>query len=130
MRSKSQEAKYSMNQENLGANRRAAKSRWRIGTAATIAAAVLVCAVLVAYFVAHNGSSRVIATTEEATRSCQVALKSHLADMKQTDTWQTSSVTYDKAADRWLCTLNDQQGRRLFIIIKPQTGGFEVSVSN
>ena len=95
-----------------------------------IATLVVVGAVAIAYvFLPAEGN--VITTEQGARASCEVALKSHLHDVKkESERWQVSTVRFDSSADRWLCTVAGEQGKKLFIILKPKTGGFEVSASD
>jgi|SRR6267142_3277238 len=92
--------------------------------------AVLACAGALAYLLRPPGTN-IINSEQEARTSCEIALESHLRDVKKEDEkWQIATVRFDSSADRWLCTLTDNQGKKLFIILKPKTGGFEVSASN
>lgn len=90
---------------------------------------VLVGAAFLVYLLLPS-TAPVIASEEEAKASCEVALKSHLRDMKQeNETWAITAVQFDSSVDRWLCTLTGAKGK-LYIILKPKTGGFEVSTSS
>lgn len=76
-------------------------------------------------------AGRAISSEQEAIAACEIALKSHLRDVKkESEKWQMTTVRFDSSTDRWLCTLAGNQGRKLFIILNPKTGGFEVSASD
>ena len=90
---------------------------------------VLVCAAFVVYLLIPQ-TENVITSEREAKTSCEVALKSHLRDMKQeNEAWAITTVQFDSSVGRWLCTLTGAKGK-LYIILKPKTGGFEVSTSS
>jgi hypothetical protein len=95
-----------------------------------IAVAVLVCASALLYFLSRPRPD-VITNEREARASCEIALRSHLQDMKrQKEEWDIATVRFDSSTDRWHCTLEGAGGKRLYIILKPKTGGFEVSASD
>jgi hypothetical protein len=100
---------------------------WK-GFLAIVALVVIGAGAIVYLFLPSAGNA--ITSEQEARASCEVALKSHLRDVKKEDEkWQITTVRFDPSTDRWFCTLAGDQGRKLFIILKPKTGGFEVSAS-
>lgn len=95
-----------------------------------IAAALLVCAAVLLYFLSAPNAD-VITSEREAMASCEIALRSHLQDMKkEKEQWDIATIRFDSSTDRWLCTLEGTGGKKLYIILKPRTGGFEVSASD
>ena len=93
-----------------------------------MAVAVLVAGV-VYLLVPHTDD--VIRSEPEARASCQVALASHLRDFKKSDEkWQIVEVRFESSTDKWFCVLTGDRNKKLYIILKPKTGGFEVSSSD
>jgi hypothetical protein len=88
---------------------------------------VVVCAAALVYLFLPP-TTNVITSEQEAKASCEIALKSHLHDFKkENEKWEIAIVQFDPSVDRWVCTLTGADARKLFIIMKPKTGGFEVT---
>ena len=101
-----------------------ARRKWLL----VVAVVVIVAAIA---YVLFRPTGNVITSEAEARASCQVALQSHLRDVKkENEKWQIATVRFDASSDRWFCTLAGDQEKKLFIILKPKTGGFEVSASD
>ena len=73
-------------------------------------------------------SQNAITSEADANTSCQQALVSHLADMRQeSPNWALSEVSYDPSVDRWLCSFDKPGEKKTYVILKPKSGGFEVT---